>query len=269
MDSFYQYMPIKYLESLHENGLYFKIASLNEDKKEGDIPIKYISVLDEDIQNQSKYYTDNFTEKDIERTKGIINSVIEYTKDTILINCWHLNTTISKRMWEHYTHEDGFYIKTNSISLFESIPTHLLEIFEYTNGGILHKIDYNDYNKMPEENIKSIILDQTQHTIKNKKYIDESEYRLIINAHTLNIRCGIKLKNIPEIIDGNRDMRINLNDNDIKIDQDESIYIKVCVTKLINEIGVIGSEYICKIKSLYPTVSIQEYDKEFNKIKMH
>lgn len=243
----YNYMPLKYFNPLIFDGLYFRLASKFEDKKEGNFPAEQIVEIESDIQKVMDQLKIN-DEAISEECKKLILSMIKGTKTDTFINCWHQNNVFNKAMWDTYA-KNGLYIQTSPHRIFESMSTEFREIFEIDGAEVLmfFKPHYiAESKKVSKDVVLYMINHLNSHILKNLSYQDENELRLIIKGVRFRYFTGDNFNeqgNSPKTVSLEKTISLKHGYSlEKQGDKVTGIYIKIDPKILIERIGIVGGE---------------------------
>jgi hypothetical protein len=258
-------MPLQYLKSTLENGIFFGLAKgylkgkpPRGDKMEGFVRKESLKHLDDRISRMIVRMNRQPSHGYITGTRKIIyKELVKRCNSDTYLSCWNEGDRPSKAMWDGFS-KSGIYLKTNTWDLSDSIERDLCPLLTQSNQPelpLLSKVKYVDsleHMSMEEEIERLLNLDFHSH--KRKIYEYQNEQRLKIDvchlAQMLQLRIGKagydrSLADIKVEAKG----RVKFLHSDYSMTEDArspkkviGIFLQADPVKLVTEIGMVGTE---------------------------
>lgn len=256
----YNYMPLRFLRSLFEKGLYFRLASGCADKNEGYFPLLKLSSLNHDIDRFAQYVGYVPTPKLRSEVQNLIGLQLELERQQVFVSCWHQNDNFSPKMYQEYS-PGGIYVKTSTWSIQNSIDENTQRLLTFENGSFFTEIKYLDsLDDVSEEDVHRSVLRPVVHDRKDKaRWSFEREQRLMIRAVNFALITGLAI-NGTAIPLATEDLRTDLGSSVITEPdgtQVERIFVRIDPAKLVQSIGMVGKTNAAAVKRLLDEFGIR------------
>ncbi|SFU25872.1 hypothetical protein [Paraburkholderia aspalathi] len=194
----YKYMPLRYLSSLLEDGLYLALASRFQDEWEGYFPTERVHVLAPDFEHMAHALGEQADTELRDKVFALMNRFMADSREGTFVDCWHENDQFSQFMWDEYA-KGGVYVKTTGMRMHEAIPTELSQLFEYKGSQrnpLLMEISYREsLDDLTSKEAHRTLLERNAYWVKLDRFLKERERRLIIKASKYAVLTGTPLAN--------------------------------------------------------------------------
>ncbi|MCU7676262.1 hypothetical protein [Bacillus thuringiensis] len=176
----------KFISMLDKESLFFTRSDMFVDKFEGTYPLANRKKLDYEMMERlacDQSYLDFHN----------MVSFTNYSKQFILVNCWHMNEYESAAMWD-------LYLKSNEGIAIQSNVEKLIDSFSYSEEEVLiGKVHYIDFKKecVDESDLyipftykrKSFEHERELRALHHIPYINEE---VVSGKHGMEISCDIR-----------------------------------------------------------------------------
>jgi hypothetical protein len=164
-----RYLTAKKFEwLLADDGLYLGAAASQSDKDEGKYDHTFVSrFIAQEMQNADKALLRGLNKLQLEMQ--------EFKRSDSYLSCWYLGTEESADMWKDYGTE-GVLIVSDSWTLQKTLPEPLKHASQF------REVTYDDALKL--------LAAHDPLFVKNKRFVDEQEYRLIFDLTQYSVLTG-------------------------------------------------------------------------------
>ncbi len=253
----WRYMDLSKLIALLEyNSLYFCRVDKLGDPFEGSLPKKHALDYFAGTEDQRKLAIGKLEKNGLPVDDQSKDALMNYSmandfRNSVYVNCWHINNYESDAMWKLYQKEgEGVAI--------QSTVSRVKKSFQNTDVGVMiGRVKYLDYEKdeFKDRNLLTFSF------AKRISFEHEKEVRLAITYTPKEQYANIDSDKLPKI------------PNDIIISDDYGLYAKVDIKQLINKIYInpLANEWlqaiVTKIINRYG-LSISVEQSELNKLPL-
>ena len=153
---------------LADDGLYLGAAASQRDKNEGKYDHTYLSrFVAQEMQNANEALLRGLNKLQLEMQ--------EFKRSDSYLSCWYLGVEESADMWKDYGTE-GVLIVSDSWTLQQTLPEPLKHASQF------REVTYDDALR--------VLAAHDPLFVKNKRFVDEQEYRLIFDLTQFSVLTG-------------------------------------------------------------------------------